>query len=70
MLSNITFTHSLIVHSLSDLTDIKKKKDRLTHPHCDSVVRHCFQVAQRRGTLRHPVELFNGRPQPGSVHAF
>lgn len=40
----------------------------LTHPDSDSVVRRYFQVRQRRGTLRHSVQLIYGRPQPSSVH--
>lgn len=45
-----------------------QNKRLLTHPDCDSVVRHYFQVRQRGGTLGHSVELIYGCPQPCSVH--
>lgn len=50
------------------LHNIKEKEQVLTHPDCDSVVRHCFQVRQRGGTLRHSVQFIYGCPQPSSVH--
>lgn len=45
-----------------------QNKRLLTHPDCDSVVRHYFQVRQRGGTLGHSVQLIYGCPQPSSVH--
>lgn len=40
----------------------------LAYPDCYSVIRQCFQVGQRRGTLGHSVQVIYGCSQPSSVN--